>query len=123
MLMGGRAAEQITCDAVSTGASDDIRRATDLAQRAVSEFGLSGSVGPLNVGVLAAGGADDGGLGLAMGHSGMARLVEAEVKVRREGEESSRASPSKLSCRCRTRTPPAGAGGGRLAPSQRACPC
>ena len=38
--MGGRAAEHLSCGAVSTGASDDIRRATDLATRAVSEFGL-----------------------------------------------------------------------------------
>jgi hypothetical protein len=34
--MGGRAAEQLTCEALSTGAVDDIRRATDLAQRTVS---------------------------------------------------------------------------------------
>ena len=33
MLMGGRAAEQLTCSAVSTGAVDDIRRATDLAYK------------------------------------------------------------------------------------------
>jgi hypothetical protein len=36
MLMGGRAAEHLTCAAVSTGAADDIRRATDLAYRAIS---------------------------------------------------------------------------------------
>lgn len=36
MLMGGRAAEEVSCDAVSTGAVDDIRRATDLAYKAVS---------------------------------------------------------------------------------------
>ncbi|GFH31439.1 cell division protease FtsH [Haematococcus lacustris] len=81
--MGGRAAEQLTCTAVSTGAADDIRRATDLAQRAVSEFGLSLAVGPLNVGVLAAGGAEDAGLWGALGNSGgggVPGLVETEVK-------------------------------------------
>lgn len=60
MLMGGRAAEHLTCAAVSTGAMDDIRRATDLAYKSVSEFGLNPAVGPLNVGVLAAGGGDEG---------------------------------------------------------------
>ncbi|KAL6763358.1 ATP-dependent metallopeptidase Hfl [Haematococcus lacustris] len=84
VLMGGRAAEQLTCTAVSTGAADDIRRATDLAQRAVSEFGLSLAVGPLNVGVLAAGGAEDAGLWGALGNSGgggVPGLVETEVKA------------------------------------------
>lgn len=80
MLMGGRAAEQSTCAAVSTGAVDDIRRATDLAYKAVSEFGLSREVGPLNVGVLAAGGSDEGSW--LMKDSGrMAQVVEAEVQT------------------------------------------
>ncbi|WIA29776.1 hypothetical protein OEZ86_012250 [Tetradesmus obliquus] len=79
MLMGGRAAEQLTCAAVSTGAVDDIRRATDLALRSVSEFGLSAAVGPLNVGVLAAG--SDDGAWLMRDNGKMATLVEAEVKA------------------------------------------
>lgn len=57
MLMGGRAAEELTCSHLSTGASDDIRRATELAYRSVSEFGLSLVVGPLAV--LSMGGAED----------------------------------------------------------------
>lgn len=80
MLMGGRAAEQLTCAAVSTGAVDDIRRATDLALRSVSEFGLSAAVGPLNVGVLAAG--SDDGAWLMRDNGKMATLVEAEVRTR-----------------------------------------
>eukprot|EP00879_Flechtneria_rotunda_P011220 GHRR01011719.1.p1 GENE.GHRR01011719.1~~GHRR01011719.1.p1 ORF type:complete len:123 (+),score=40.05 GHRR01011719.1:266-634(+) len=78
MLMGGRAAEQLTCSSVSTGAADDIRRATNLALRSVSEFGLSAAVGPLNVGVLAAGDGDDGAW-LMRDNGDMAKLVEAEV--------------------------------------------
>jgi ATP-dependent Zn protease len=78
MLMGGRAAEQLTCAAVSTGAVDDIRRATDLALRSVSEYGLSAAVGPLNVGVLAAG--SDDGAWLMRDNGKMATLVEAEVR-------------------------------------------
>ena len=42
------------------GASDDIRRATELAYRAVSEFGLSSVVGPLAVASM--GGGDEGSL-------------------------------------------------------------
>ncbi len=50
------------CSQVSAvaGASDDIRRATELAYRAVSEFGLSLVVGPLAVSSM--GGGDDGAL-------------------------------------------------------------
>ena len=49
----------ITID-IYAGASDDIRRATELAYRAVSEFGLSSAVGPLAVACMA--GADEGSL-------------------------------------------------------------
>lgn len=84
MLMGGRAAEQLTCHAVSTGAVDDIKRATDLAYKAVSEFGLSPAIGPLNIGVLAAGGSDEAAW--FMKDSGnLSRLVEREVKGLLEG--------------------------------------
>ncbi|KAI3426962.1 hypothetical protein D9Q98_006906 [Chlorella vulgaris] len=79
MLMGGRAAEELTCDAVSTGAVDDIRRATDLAHKAVSEYGLSAVIGPLSVGALVSGG-DDYSV-LRDSGSGVARAVEAEVKL------------------------------------------
>lgn len=49
------------CDgACHAGASDDIRRATELAYRAVSEFGLSSVVGPLAVASM--GGGDEGSL-------------------------------------------------------------
>lgn len=43
---------------MSTGAVDDIRRATELAHKAVSEFGLNRSVGPLSVNTIAMGGDD-----------------------------------------------------------------
>ena len=44
---------------MTAGASDDIRRATELAYRSVSEFGLSAAVGPLAVASM---GGDDGAL-------------------------------------------------------------
>jgi len=49
-LMGGRAAEQIVLNQLTTGASDDIRRATNIARRMVCEWGMSDKLGPLSFG-------------------------------------------------------------------------
>ena len=48
-LFGGRIAEEIVFgkESVTTGAADDIRRATDLARRMVTEWGMSDKLGPL----------------------------------------------------------------------------
>jgi cell division protease FtsH len=46
-LLGGRAAEEIVLGKVSSGASDDIQKATDLAERAVTQYGMSASLGPV----------------------------------------------------------------------------
>jgi cell division protease FtsH len=46
VLMGGRAAERVVFGEVSTGASDDLQRATDLARRMVGQFGMSTLLGP-----------------------------------------------------------------------------
>ncbi|MFM2430280.1 MAG: hypothetical protein RLZZ511_1493 [Cyanobacteriota bacterium] len=46
-LLGGRSAEEIVFGKVSTGASDDIQKATDLAERAVTQYGMSASLGPI----------------------------------------------------------------------------
>ena len=48
-LFGGRVAEELIfgADKVTTGAADDIRRATTLARRMVTEFGFSEKLGPL----------------------------------------------------------------------------
>jgi cell division protease FtsH len=48
MLFGGRVAEALFCGDISAGASDDIRRATDLARAMVSELGMSDKIGPIN---------------------------------------------------------------------------
>ncbi len=45
VMMGGRAAETIVYDQISTGASDDIQRATELARRMVTEWGMSDKLG------------------------------------------------------------------------------
>ena len=48
LLFGGRVAEQEFCGDISAGASDDIKRATDLARTMVSELGMSEKIGPIN---------------------------------------------------------------------------
>jgi cell division protease FtsH len=45
VMLGGRAAEQTVFDAISTGASDDIQKATELVRRMVTEFGMSDKLG------------------------------------------------------------------------------
>jgi cell division protease FtsH len=49
---GGRAAEDVVFgpDQISTGAANDLRQATDLARRMVTEFGMSEAIGPISVG-------------------------------------------------------------------------
>ncbi len=49
ILMGGRVAEQLTQDDITTGAGNDIERATDMARRMVCEWGMS-ELGPLSFG-------------------------------------------------------------------------
>ena len=46
-LFGGRAAEEVIFKDVTTGASNDIERATDIARRMVCEWGMSDKIGPL----------------------------------------------------------------------------
>src|SRR5260370_41845003 len=45
VMLGGRAAEVVEFGPISTGASDDIMRATELARRMVTEFGMSDKLG------------------------------------------------------------------------------
>ncbi len=49
MLMGGRAAEEVVFGEVTTGASNDIERATQLANRMVNEFAMDDEVGTINL--------------------------------------------------------------------------
>jgi len=46
-LLAGRSAEEVVFGQVSTGASDDIQKATDLAERAVTMYGMSQNLGPI----------------------------------------------------------------------------
>lgn len=47
VLLGGRVAEKIVLDEISTGASNDIERATDLARSMVTRYGFSEKLGPI----------------------------------------------------------------------------
>jgi cell division protease FtsH len=47
VLMGGRAAEMLTCHDISTGAADDLARATDIARGMVLRFGMDEGLGPV----------------------------------------------------------------------------
>ena len=50
ILMGGRIAEEITMNSVTTGAGNDLERATEMARRMVCEWGMSDAMGPLTYG-------------------------------------------------------------------------
>jgi cell division protease FtsH len=50
ILLGGRIAEEITMDSLTTGAGNDLERATELARKMVCEWGMSDAMGPLTFG-------------------------------------------------------------------------
>jgi cell division protease FtsH len=50
ILMGGRVAEELVFQHVTTGAGNDLERATDLARKMVCEWGMSEKLGPLTFG-------------------------------------------------------------------------
>lgn len=54
-LLGGRAAEALVLDDISTGASNDIERATKIARHMVTTYGMSEKFGPVSF-------SDDGGM-------------------------------------------------------------
>ncbi len=91
VLLGGRGAERLIYEDTSTGASDDLARATDIARRMVTEFGMSDRLGPVTLG---AGGRRQRYLGTAEGPAGQeysdatAREADEEVsRIIREAEE------------------------------------
>ena len=50
VLLGGRVAEALVLDDISTGASNDIERASDLARKMVTKYGMSSKLGPIMFG-------------------------------------------------------------------------
>ena len=50
VLLGGRVAESLTMGDISTGPSNDIERATELARNMVTKYGMSDELGPIMFG-------------------------------------------------------------------------
>ena len=50
VLLGGRVAESLVLDDISTGASNDIERASDIARKMVTKYGMSDTLGPISYG-------------------------------------------------------------------------
>ncbi len=79
-LFGGRAAEEIIIKDITTGASNDIQRASDLARKMVMRYGMSEKLGPIQFG-------DDNNevfLGKDIGHArnygeGIASIIDDEI--------------------------------------------
>ncbi len=93
VLLGGRVAEALTLDDISTGASNDMERATELARRMVTKFGMSDKLGPVVYG------ASDGNevfLGRDFGHTRnyseeIAAQIDSEIsRLLSEGYEATR---------------------------------
>uniref|UniRef100_A0A7C4CBT4 ATP-dependent zinc metalloprotease FtsH n=1 Tax=candidate division WOR-3 bacterium TaxID=2052148 RepID=A0A7C4CBT4_UNCW3 len=87
IMLGGRTAEMAVFADVSTGARDDIDRATMLARRMVTEWGMSPEVGPLTFGKSG----DEIFLGRELGmhrtfSEETARLIDSEIRRLVEGQ-------------------------------------
>lgn len=81
VLFGGRAAEKIVFNSITTGAGNDIERATAMARRMVCEWGMSDEFGPMALGKKD----DEVFLGRDMAHiknysDETAKLIDLEVK-------------------------------------------
>jgi cell division protease FtsH len=82
VILGGRAAEQVAFGETSTGAADDLQRATELARRMVTQFGMADGVGPvaLEEGRPGFGFGGDGFPGLRRFSEETAERVDREVR-------------------------------------------
>lgn len=79
--LGGRAAEELVFHDPTTGAGNDIEKATSTARKMVTEYGMSASVGPLKLGQ-AQPGAFMGEFGQSRDYSeGVAVAIDAEVRA------------------------------------------
>ncbi len=80
-LLGGRAAEQLILDDITTGASNDIERATAIARNMVVRYGMSDVLGPIQYG----GDNDEVFIGRDWGHTrnygeNIAGIIDGEIK-------------------------------------------
>jgi cell division protease FtsH len=81
-LLGGRVAEELTFSTITSGASNDIERATHIARKMVCEWGMSDKIGPLSFGEKEG----EVFLGRDMGHMknySESTAVEIDMEIRR----------------------------------------
>jgi len=86
-LLGGRVAEELTFDSVTSGASNDLERVTAIARKMVCEWGMSSKIGPLTFGEKEG----EVFLGKDMGHVknySEATAVELDNEIRRIVKEN-----------------------------------
>ena len=81
VLLGGRVAEAVMLDDISTGASNDIQKATELSRAMVTKYGMSENLGPILYGQ----NSSNPFLGKEMGHVSdysdeTAHVIDAEIK-------------------------------------------
>lgn len=94
IMLGGRVAEKLTMDDISTGASNDIERATSLVRQMVKKYGMSDVIGPVSY--------DEGGevfIGRDFSHSkNYSEKVAADIdsEVKRIMEEQFKATEDLL---------------------------
>ena len=79
-LLGGRSAEEIIFGKVSTGASDDIQKTTELAERAVTLYGMSDELGPIAFEKMQQQFIEGYGNARRSVSSEVAKIIDAEVK-------------------------------------------
>jgi cell division protease FtsH len=82
MFLGGRTAEELVFGEITTGASDDIERCTDMARGMVTQYGMSDRLGPQQLGKLKG----EVFLGRDFGHEAdyspeVAAVVDSEVRL------------------------------------------
>ena len=83
VLLGGRASEALILDDISTGASNDIERATKIAKQMVTKYGMSDKLGPIQYG---SSDSDEVFLGRDFGHTvnysnEIAKEIDNEVRA------------------------------------------
>jgi cell division protease FtsH len=80
VLLAGRAAEEVVFGEISTGAGNDLERATDIARRMVTELGMSARIGPVNLVRRQSAFLQAGEVGHAEYSEATAQIIDTEVQ-------------------------------------------
>ena len=87
VLLGGRAAEMLIFNERSTGATNDLERATDMARRMVTEFGMSELLGPVRYSAPAGAGYLGPQMGMRRISPDTEKLIDEEIRGIVDGAE------------------------------------